>query len=897
MLPQTPLRRLKDFCYLCKIMRKVFYIFAVALIMLAGCTADRLEPEPQEQFVTGADGVSVNVATLQNGRMRIYVSEETAERLETDTGFFISENANLGITSIKRSFPFDEQFEGRTRKSGLHRWYDVEFDSETPLTKAGKEIGAMEGVSSVEYRPKIVRHKGQTVDWKHASATQYAALKQSRDELPFDDPDLAKQWHYCNLSSQNHSVPGCDINVFPVWRNFKSGDPSVIVAIVDGGIDFKHEDLKDNMWHNPDQSGEYVYGYDFVNDTYRIRADEHGTHIAGTIAAVNNNGIGCCGIAGGDAKAGIEGVKLMSCQIFLPDDEEDSGDDAAAIKWAADHGAIICSNSWAYDGASYLPAYSKAAIDYFNEFAGTDEFGNQTGPMKGGVVIFAAGNEFTKERVYPSSYSEVLAVSALGADFRLASYSNYGDWVDIAAPGGDDEYDIYSTKPGNRYGWEGGTSMATPHVSGVAALIVANCGGEGFTRENLIDILLHHTTDINDYNPHKYPGIGLVNAAAAINSNNGKVDFYISDLDITADGNSVKASILASPDSEESEAWISAAYIYYSETPFSDTENVPYFRCEIGTKITGEALVAESGRLEYDKRYYIAIALQDEYGHFTPATRIFTIDTAPNLPPAIEGPSGPFTVKAHESLEIPFTISDPYGDSISIELISNNGYAVQINTKTSPVKVYLRGFNSSPGSFSFTLRATDEFGLSTENTYHYSVEENHAPELTQPIADIIIEDNQTITLNLDDYFYDADGEEISYSLVAANPSVVKLSTSSATLYLIPQQYGSSVVSVTATDAFGKTASCSFRLLVRDGNRVVELYPNPVTGGKLFARTGRSMDVDIVIYNAAGGLVLKETAQINPFEPFAMDLSHCAAGVYNVTTTAAGNSSTTKIVKL
>lgn len=883
-------------------MRRVLYIFAaVAAALLAGCTAAIPESELQEETVTTADGVSVKVSTLQKGRVRIYVSEETASKIETDPESFIGENAGLGIKSVRRTFACDDEFEERTRAKGLHRWYDVEFDGEVPLTKAGLEFGALEGVDRVEYRPKIVRHKGIPTGWKHAVPAPYANLSdrvQAPDGMPFDDPDLDKQWHYCNTSDKYHSVPGCDINVFPAWRTFKPGDPDVIVAVVDGGIDFRHEDLAANMWHNPGQTGENVYGFDFVNNRYRVSADEHGTHVAGTIAAVNNNGTGCCGIAGGDAKAGIQGVRLMSCQIFTANEDDDTGDDCAAIKWAADHGAVICSNSWAYDGADYLPSYSKAAIDYFNEYAGTDAHGNQTGPMKGGVIFFAAGNEFSKDKVYPSCYTGVLAVSALGADFKLASYSNYGDWVDIAAPGGDDEYDIYSTTPGNSYGWEGGTSMATPHVSGVAALIVANCGGEGFTRENLIDILMHHTTDISAYNTHKYPGVGLVNAAAAINSNSGGVDFYISDMDLTADGRKITASLSVEPDSGISDSWISAAYIYYSEEPFTDTEGIPFYRCEIGSRITGETFEIESGRLDYEKHYYVAIVLQDEYGHTTPLSRIFTVDTPANLPPVIEGPDGPFTVKAHERLELAFNVSDPYGDAVTTGLVSGNGYAVQINARETPVKVYIQGFNSEPGSYTFTLKATDEFGLQCEKTLSYTVIANREPILTEPVGDIIIGDNKTLTLDLNRYFDDPDGELLSYTVMASNPQVVKASADAGgTATLIPQQYGYSTITVTAADAMDKKAACTFALLIRDGSRDVELYPNPVTAGKLYARTGETMQVEIVIRNAAGGLVLQDSADIDPFEPFVMDLSRCTAGVYHVTTTAGGKTSTTKIVKL
>jgi hypothetical protein len=116
------------------------------------------------------------------------------------------------------------------------------------------------------------------------------------------------------------------------------------------------------------------------------------------------------------------------------------------------------------------PESDKAAIDYFVKYAGFDENGNQTGPMAGGLVVFAAGNDAVNVG-YPSDYENCMAVSAIAGDYTEAYYTNYGDWVDIAAPGGDEfkNHLVISTVPDNKYAGFQGTSMACPHVSGVAA--------------------------------------------------------------------------------------------------------------------------------------------------------------------------------------------------------------------------------------------------------------------------------------------------------------------------------------------------------------------------------------------------------------------------------------------
>ena len=151
--------------------------------------------------------------------------------------------------------------------------------------------------------------------------------------------------------------------------------------------------------------------------------------------------------------------------------------------------------------------------------------------MKGGIVIFAAGNEECDYRSYPACYERVLSVSALAPDYRKSYYSNFSEWIDVAAPGGSykyegrygDEYAVYSTLPGNAYGYMQGTSMACPHVSGIAALAVAKYGGPGFTPDKLRSYLERGVHEVDSYNPDYEGrlGSGLVDAYLAVSMDRG----------------------------------------------------------------------------------------------------------------------------------------------------------------------------------------------------------------------------------------------------------------------------------------------------------------------------------------------------------------------------------------
>ncbi|MFR7708799.1 MAG: S8 family peptidase, partial [Alistipes inops] len=450
--------------------------------------------------------------------------------------------AQLGATKIERVFGTDPRFTERHKKYGLHLWYDVTFDEDVPVSRAQSGFESLPGVAYVRPIYRIYPADGYDTLYP-AAVTDKSGWEGSTAEMPFDDPGLPMQWHYYNDGTLFNTegtvvaVEGADVNLFKAWEMYGAGDPSVVVAVMDMGIQYDHPDLVANMWvnegelngePNKDNDGNGIkndiYGYNGLTRDGNIEPGSHGTHVAGTVAATNNNGIGVSGVAGGTGVG--DGARLMSCQIFAPNDASES-DYPDVYRYAADNGAVISQNSWNYPMINILPEDMSVAFDYFIDNAGIGPDGEQTGPMKGGVIIFAAGNEFSPKVGCPSDDPRVITVTSMMADYVKASYSNYGTEADIFAPGGAGERDaafpqqgqVYSTGLDNTYTYHSGTSMACPHVSGVAALIVSHYGANasGFTNEELKTILLrsYRNVDMWQTRPDIAAGLGagLVDAS------------------------------------------------------------------------------------------------------------------------------------------------------------------------------------------------------------------------------------------------------------------------------------------------------------------------------------------------------------------------------------------------
>jgi subtilisin family serine protease len=388
---------------------------------------------------------------------------------------------------------------------------------------------------------------------KGVQAAEPNALYHAFDDGVPNDPDFIKTWALNNTgqreveeSTMAAGVPGSDIHVLPLWKENFHGSRDILVAVIDTGIDWEHPDLKANIYTNPgeiaddtkdnDENGfvDDVHGWNFHDNTKNSVDDNgHGSHCAGTIGGVGNNGVGVAGVNWE--------VSLLPIKFLSASGSGSLKDAVEAINYARKMKVRVMSNSWG--GGPFSDTMLKAIEEARDA---------------GILFVAAAGNDGASNdstATYPAGYqvSNVISVAATDNRDKIASFSNYGSRsVHLAAPG----VAIYSTHKNGTYKSLSGTSMAAPHVAGLAALL-ASIHPE-WTFSELKDRMIN-SCDVVPALVSKVGSMGRINAWNALQG-------------------------IVSPGRPDESAWISVEEVIESEHPYKDSQDVVFKVSHPGAK-------------------------------------------------------------------------------------------------------------------------------------------------------------------------------------------------------------------------------------------------------------------------------------------------------------------------
>lgn len=635
-----------------------YLLYLVMLVMGLACG---VHTSAQQAFTPPSEGV-VRVKLQREVAARISQAPLPMSNGVVTTGIKPLDRANsqAKAVSIKRCIPYSPKYEARHKAAGLDLWYEIKFDPKAMTPASARNLyKSVPGIQLVEeIRPMKLIGDGpaRVVDMPKAAGTAKA-------EPFFNDPMLSQQWHYNNDGSLTGSMPGADINANAAW-DIETGNKDVLVAIIDGAFQTDHPDLKDNVWVNEaelngkpgvdDDGNGYVddvYGWNFVCDSNDIYPHQHGTHVAGTVGATNNNGIGVSGVAGGSDGHG--GVTMMVCQVF---DSRSSlnADFGSALVYAADNGASIAQCSWGWDQSGYYEQYVLDCIDYFTEYGGggtlvsdggteedtsDDVWDRSNAKMLGGLCIFANGNTGTTGTFYPAAYEPCVAVAAMDPMLNPAAYSSNGTFCDVTAPGGNVDYGtaygVLSTLPNGQYGTMDGTSMACPHVSGIAALVLSKYGNPNFPNSTLRDQLVSSVNDFYTRNPEVEGlfGSGYIDAYKALQMGSGEAPDAVAGYTLTPSQDNVLIEWTI-PDADVKS--VDHHNIYYSTQPFTTIEGATDLKqVSVDTKFmtSGDAMQYTLEGLQPVTTYYIAIQAVSRYGYKSALSEVksFTTNEGPKV--------------------------------------------------------------------------------------------------------------------------------------------------------------------------------------------------------------------------------------------------------------------------
>ncbi|WP_263818278.1 S8 family serine peptidase [Salinibacter sp.] len=419
-----------------------------------------------------------------------------------------------------------------------------------------------------------------------------------------------------------------------------------------------HPDLQPNVWYGGDPSDGSVHGKNFrAGDPADLTDNNgHGTHVTGTVAAVTNNAFGVAGTAGGNgefANGRGTGVRFMVTPgLNQPD----------AYVYAADNGAVISQNSWGFTSPGVFPQSLQDAIDYFIDNGGGDH-------LDGGIVVFSAGNDADNGDWFPAAYDPIVSVASTDQNDNVSSFSNYGEWVDIAAPG----TAILSTwiagqgSVEENFEFLSGTSMAAPHVSGAASLVVSEFSDVSSPEQ--VESILEESAD--NVGATLDIGAGRLNLAQALQEDDGNAPAAIADLSVSDVASAHVDLQWTVPDGEPT-----VYDIRYSTDPIEtdqDFQNATQAADPPSPSAPGSTDEATVEGLTPGTEYFFAIKSSDTFGNTSGLSNVAsaTTENAPAI--AVDPESVSQTLNTGESGSDNFAISNVGEDTLSFALQAGTG--------------------------------------------------------------------------------------------------------------------------------------------------------------------------------------------------------------------------------
>lgn len=899
-------------------------IMALVMGLFSSCHDDMLpEQNSPDQAAQTPDDAFPWEPGLAFIKLKAGVTPTTRAATQTVTRAQVFDNANVKVEQI---FDMTSEYASLKRAHGLDRWFVVKFDKSKDVAEVLKELNDDPAIEKAHGSVRIVPEEASYASVTRAPIQpgQLTAANDGKGYMNFSDPYLQYQWHYTTTNDVYQTFKtGADIDLFPAWQK-ETGDPHVVVAVMDSGIDFTHEDLTGSAWEGKDpKTGETIHGRNFwAAETGNGNPNEiipggHGTHVAGTIAARNNNGIGVCGVAGGNGNPN-SGVRLMSCEIYGHDDKNETATTdyiVKAFEFAAENGASVMNCSWGYgfDRKKYLNNENfqsifkhqfdllKEGINYFTDYAGCDPQGKKKPEsyMKGGLIFFASGNDAQYDiDMIPASYNRVVAVGAINSMGIPTDYMNKGPWVDVLAPGGTtDAGEVYkgvlSTVPKNfvnlstgpypntdftlpdnpDYAYAQGTSMATPHVTGIAALVVSKFGrnNPNFTNDDLRRRILGAVKPASPYavksdaNLAGKMGVGFIDA-----------DFALSDAETVKP----EAPVVTVTDySADAEKGYYDAQINWKVTADEDALNPQHtaFSYDIRLYKKADQTQPIQSLMRYSYEMPVGTPMEQTFtGLETDVDYVVKVVACDRFNNRSQEATAGFRTRLNHAPVFTETIDEPLRllDTQSfyhklLPVKDEDGHSWTYTTSELPQGVELKRSGNTfdllikvgkPGKYAFEVTLTDQLGGQTIQKFAYEVVAHTAPTVTNVLGDVsLFEQGEPIHINLADAFTAMSGRKMSFQAVSDDEEVVKAAVNGSELTLTPGRKGTANLTVTAVDGNKRTsATVKVRVTDRNAPDAHAVYPIPAHSYIKVLMRSNVDKVHVIVTSVHGQKLIEET---------------------------------------